>query len=139
MSLNRFEFIGRLTKDPEIKETTSGKKVARIDVAQTKKWKDQSGEKQEKSVFIQFKAWGKSAEILEQYAVKGMQIYVAAEVEPWVQETDNGKKYGTDFTVRDFEFLGSPKKNDSEERITPADVNTAFPDGEEIKLEDIPF
>lgn len=137
MSLNRFEFIGRLTKDPEIKETTNGKKIARIDVAQTKKWKDQSGEKQEKSVFIQFKAWGKSAEILEQYAVKGMQIYVAAEVEPWVQETDNGKKYGTDFTVRDFEFLGSPKKND-DQRITPADVNRTFPD-DDIAIEDIPF
>ncbi len=138
MSLNRFEFIGRLTKDPEIKETTSGKKIARIDVAQTKKWKDASGEKQEKSVFIQFKAWGKSAEILEQYAVKGMQIYVAAEVEPWVQETDNGKKYGTDFTVRDFEFLGSQKKNESEERITLADVNKAFPD-DDIAIGDIPF
>lgn len=125
MSLNRFEFIGRLTKDPEIKETTSGKKIARIDVAQTKKWKDQSGEKQEKSVFIQFKAWGKSAEILEQYAVKGMQIYIAAEVEPWVQETDNGKKYGTDFVVRDFEFLGSPKKK---EGITEGDIDHAFPD-----------
>lgn len=138
MSLNRFEFIGRLTKDPEIKETTSGKKVARIDVAQTKKWKDQSGEKQEKSVFIQFKAWGKSAEILEQYAVKGMKIYVAAEVEPWVQETDNGKKYGTDFTVRDFEFLGSPKKNDDDQRITPADVNRTFP-ADDIAIENIPF
>lgn len=143
MSLNRFEFIGRLTREPEIRETQTGKKVATIDLAQNKKWKNQAGEKQEKSIFMQFKAWGKSAEILEQYATKGMQIYIAAEVEPWVQEKEDGsKKYGHHFTIRDFEFLGSAKKNDGEkedQRITAKDVNRTFPEGEEISIEDIPF
>lgn len=117
-ALNRFDFIGRLTKNPEVKQRENGTKIAILNLAQTKKWKDSHGAKQEKSLFFRFQAYGKAAEILEQYAQKGSQLYISATLEPYEKENDDGTKtYGISFSVKDFELLGS--RNQNTERPEP--------------------
>lgn len=140
MALNRFDIIGRLTKDPEMKSTPGGTMILTLNLAQTKRWKDANGEKQEKSLFFQFKAFGKQGEILQQYTAKGSKIYISAVVEPWEMESQDGggKKYGTSFIVRDFEFLDSKKKEEGPAKITEKDLSSTFGE-DEIAIEDIPF
>ena len=139
MALNRFDIIGRLTKDPEMKSTPGGTMILTLNVAQTKRWKDTNGEKQEKSLFFQFKAFGKQAELLEQYTAKGSKIYISSVVEPWEMDVEGGgKKYGTSFIIRDFEFLDSKKKEEGASKITEKDIDKTFGE-DDIRIEDIPF
>lgn len=58
-ALNRFDFIGRLTKNPEVKTSQAGKDRTLLTLAQDKTWKDANGEKQKKGLFFQFVAYGK--------------------------------------------------------------------------------
>ena len=126
-ALNRFEMIGRLTKDPEIKTSQSGTNRTELNLAQTKTWKNWVWEKQEKSLFFKFTAYGKVGEILAQYTKKWAKLFIAATLEPYQSEKEDGTKtYGISFIVQDFEFLeskgtGKPQKQ------------------EEIDIEDIPF
>ena len=65
-SLNKVQIIGNLGKDPEIRQTQSGDKIASFSVACGEKWKDKStGETKEKTEWINCSAFGKLAEIIE--------------------------------------------------------------------------
>lgn len=122
-TLNRFDFIGRLTKDPEVKTSQSGKDRTLLTLAQDKTWKDANGEKQKKGLFFQFVAYGKVGEILGQYTAKGHKIYLSATLEPYHSENADGTKvYGISLIVQDFEFLESKKAGGA----TAQDADEAF-------------
>lgn len=127
MATNRFEIIGRLTRDPEIKQSSSGKSRTLITLAQDKVWKDQNGEKQKKSLFFSLVAYGKVGEILGQYLTKGSKVYLTATLEPYTKEEDDGSKtYGISLIVQDFEFIDTkPKQNSSD--IDPDFIDDTFP------------
>ena len=129
MALNRFEIIGRLTRDPEIKQSSSGKSRTLITIAQDKVWKDQNGEKQKKSLFFSLVAYGKVGEILGQYLTKGSKVYLTATLEPYTKEEDDGSKtYGISLIVQDFEFIDTrPKQNSSDSEIDPGFIDDTFP------------
>lgn len=126
MATNRFEIIGRLTRDPEIKQSSSGKSRTLITLAQDKVWKDQNGEKQKKSLFFSLVAYGKVGEILGQYLTKGSKVYLTATLEPYTKEEDDGSKtYGISLIVQDFEFIDTkPKQNSSD--IDPDFIDDTF-------------
>ena len=63
--LNKAEIIGRVGKEPEIRETNNGKTIANVTVATTEKWKDQSGAKQEKTEWHRIVVFGKLAEVIK--------------------------------------------------------------------------
>ena len=69
-SLNKVQLIGRLGQDPEIKYTDSGKNVANVSLATSETWKDQSGEKQEKTEWHKLVMWGRLATLAENYLKK---------------------------------------------------------------------
>lgn len=128
MALNRFEIIGRLTKDPEVKQSSTGKNRTLITVAQDKVWKDQEGQKQKKGLFFSFVAYGKVGEILAQYLTKGSKVYLTATLEPYTkEETDGSKTYGVSFIVQDFEFIDTKPKQDPT-GIDPDFIDDTFPD-----------
>lgn len=64
---NRFELIGRIVKDHEIKTLKSGDSVLNFSLAQNHTWKDKSGEKQERAEYFDISAFGKVAEIIAKY------------------------------------------------------------------------
>ena len=111
MNVNKVIIIGRLTRDPELRSTPSGRQVASLSVATSFRYKDQSGQQQERTEFHNVVAWGKQAEVIAQYFVKGQEIYVEGRLETrnW-DDKDSGKKmYRTEIILEKFEFGAKPQ------------------------------
>jgi single-strand DNA-binding protein len=76
MDLNRVMIIGRLTRDPELRNTPNGKAVATVSLATNRIWLDGNGQKQKQTEFHNVVLWSKLAEIANQYLRKGAKIYI---------------------------------------------------------------
>lgn len=108
MDLNKVMLIGRLTRDPESRTIPSGQTVASFSIATSRQWKDQSGQKQEKTEFHNITAWRKLAEIVAQYLKKGKQVYIEGRLETRSWEDQSGvKKYRTEIVADNLIMLGS--------------------------------
>ncbi|MBD3250956.1 single-stranded DNA-binding protein, partial [Candidatus Uhrbacteria bacterium] len=92
MSLNRAQLIGNVTRDPEVRTTTTGQSVANFSVATNAQWTDAQGQKQERSEFHNIVAWGKLGEICGQYLAKGRRVYVEGRLQTRDWETQDGQK-----------------------------------------------
>lgn len=75
-SLNKIEIIGNVTRDPEIKTTPGGAKVATLSVATNRKWKDASGTIQDEVEYHNVVVWRHLADLAEQYINKGKKLYI---------------------------------------------------------------
>jgi len=75
-SFNKVILMGRLTRDPELKQSTSGVKVVDLRLAISEQWKDKNGESQETTCFVDVVVWDKQAEICSQYLAKGRLVLV---------------------------------------------------------------
>ena len=110
-SLNKVMLIGNLTRDPELKYTTSGAAVATFGIATNKSWKDESGEQKELAEFHNIVAWNKLAEICQQLLAKGMKVYLEGSLNTRSWEADDGsKKYRTEVRITDMILLDSKGK-----------------------------
>jgi single-strand DNA-binding protein len=98
MNVNKAMIIGRLVRDPEVRSTPSGQTVTNISVATSYTWKDQSGQKQEKTEYHNVVAWAKRGEVIAQYFVKGQEIYVEGRLETrnWEDKETGKKMYRTE-------------------------------------------
>jgi len=150
MNLNRAMIIGNLTRDPETRTTPSGQTVANFSVATSHFWKDQSGNRQEKTEYHNIVAWGKLAEIVQQYLGKGRKVYVEGRLQTRDWEGQDGvKRYRTEVVADNMIMLdrapagaGGPSAAEGRASGAPpaasAPVAPGSPD-DEIKVEDIPF
>jgi single-strand DNA-binding protein len=109
--MNKVTLIGRLTKDPEIKLTQSGKKIASFSLA-VDDGKDQNGQKL--SQYFNCSAWDQLAELFEQYLKKGHRVAVIGKLQnrSW-DKPDGTKGYATDIQVREMEMLTSRAEAES--------------------------
>ena len=74
---NRVILMGRLAKDPDVRTTPSGQKVARFSLANGREWKDKvTGEKKQETQFHPVQAWGRVAETLGTYTHKGDRLLI---------------------------------------------------------------
>ena len=108
MDLNRVTLLGRLTRDPELKNLPTGKSVATFSVATGRVWKDASGQKQQQSEFHNIVAWGKLGEIANQYLRKGRQVYLEGRLQTrdWTGQ-DGVKRYRTEIVAENLILIGS--------------------------------
>ncbi|HEX5434146.1 MAG TPA: single-stranded DNA-binding protein, partial [Candidatus Angelobacter sp.] len=74
--MNKVILLGNLGKDPEIKYTPSGTPVARFSLATNERYKDKSGEWQERTEWHNIVAWQRLAEIVGEYVKKGSKLYI---------------------------------------------------------------
>ena len=142
MALNKAMVIGNVTQDIELKQTPNGNNVVSFSVATNRKWTDSSGTKQEKVEFHNIVAWGKLAELVNNYVVKGSKIYVEGRLETKTWEGEDGKKrYKTEIVLEQIEFLWSkPNGETTSAPATKTATKTApAPKAEEVSIEDIPF
>lgn len=104
--LNRVEIIGYVAKDPEVRETNSGKRVCNLTVPTSRKWGEQETTEWHKLV-----AWDRLAEICEKYVTKGtlLQIEGALQTRPW-EDKDGNKRYQTEIVVQRMLLLPSGGK-----------------------------
>lgn len=107
-SCNRADIIGNVTKDPEMRTTTSGQKVLTVGVATNERWKDKAtGEMKEKAEFHNVVVWGETAEEVAQFVKKGMRVFVSGRVQTRSWETQAGaKRYTTEVIADTVSVLG---------------------------------
>ncbi len=110
--LNRVMLIGRLCRDPEMKYTQQGTAICNMTIATSESWTDKStGEKQEKTEWHRCVSFGKQAEVLGKYLVKGSQVYIEGKLQTRQYEKDGQTHYATEIVVQDFTFLGGGKQS----------------------------
>ena len=106
-SLNKVMLIGNVGMDPEIRATSSGTRVAKVTLATSSSWTNQSGEKVEKTEWHRLTFFGRLVDIVEQYVKKGDRLYVEGRIEYSQTEGDSGPKYWTDIVITEMVMLGS--------------------------------
>ena len=75
-SVNKVILVGNLGRDAELRYTPGGAAVSKFSIATTEVWNDKAGQKQERTEWHNIDLWGKQAETLTEYLVKGKQVYV---------------------------------------------------------------
>lgn len=137
--------IGRLTRDPELKNTPTGKAVATISLATNRIWIDAKGQKQKQVEFHNVVLWTKLAEIANQYLRKGGKVYMEGRLQTreWTGQ-DGVKRYRTEIVGENMIMLdsrpagatGSPSVSNEPTMMSEAPQEVIE---EEVKVEDIPF
>jgi single-strand DNA-binding protein len=106
MSVNKVLILGFLGADPETKTLDTGKTVSKLRVATSKKWKDKEGKAQEKTEWHQVSVWGPMATTCDKYLKKGSQVFIEGELTTKMYEKDGEKKYSTEITANNVQFIG---------------------------------
>ncbi len=137
-NLNECRFIGRLTRDAELKYLPNGTAVCEFGIGINYNYKTDAGEKREQSTFLNFKAWANKAEVIAKHVKKGDPLFIAAraEVESWDDKASGQKRSKVVFVVDSFEFLAPRRESttDSSPINPPADTLGLTP-----AADDIPF
>lgn len=116
-SLNKVFLIGRLTRDPDLRYIPSGAAVVSFGLATSRIYTTQSGEKKEEVCFVRVVAWGRQAEVCNQYLNKGRLILVEGRLQYRSWETPEGGKRNT-LEVRADRVQFLERKPDSAEAAT---------------------
>ena len=153
-SVNKVILIGNLGKDPEVKYTPQGTAVAKFSIATTDRFKDKSGEWQDRTEWHNIVAWARTAEIAGEYLKKGRSVYIEGSLRTssWDDKATGQKKYKTEVVVNDLVLLGggrgdgggSSESGGSHSSASHFDQRTPEPEHEPagaspITDEDIPF
>lgn len=115
-NLNRVTLIGNLTRDVELKYTGKGTAIADISIAVNRKWKDQDNQMKEETTFVDLTAFGKTAELAQQYLAKGSSCYFEGRLnlETWEDKTTQQKRTKMKVIIENMQFLGGKKESGSQ-------------------------
>ncbi|WP_281634259.1 single-stranded DNA-binding protein [Flavobacterium luteolum] len=103
---NKVQLIGNVGNDPEIKTLESGRKLAHLTIATNEIYRNDKGEKVEQTEWHRITAWGKTAEIIEKYVVKGREIAVEGKLTHRSYDDKNGeKRYITEVVIDEILLL----------------------------------
>ena len=138
--MNKFQFMGRLTRDPEARFTqNTNTPVTTFSVAVNRRFANQNGERQ--ADFVNIVAWNKTGEFCSKYFKKGQQVGIIGRIQTRTWDDQNGqKRYATDYIVENAYFADSRRDN------AGANEDVSIPsssiDGEFITVDDneeLPF
>ena len=105
---NHVQLIGNIGDDPVVTNLESGRKVAKFQLATNERYKNANGEKVQNTDWHTIVAWGKTAEIVEKYAIKGKEIGVLGKLKTRNYETKEGTtRYVTEVVADEILLLGS--------------------------------
>ncbi|MBI2121547.1 MAG: single-stranded DNA-binding protein [Candidatus Sungbacteria bacterium] len=161
MNLNKAFVLGNLTRDPELRQTATGQAVCSFGIATNRFYTDSTGQKQKQAEFHNVVAWGRQAEIVNQYLKKGSLVLVEGRLQTrnW-QDQQGQKHWRTEIIAEKIQLgprqtgggYGGPSGDDSgpsdpvprgpvprsavPEEATPVIDLT---ENEEINVKDIPF
>jgi len=147
MNLNKAFIIGRLTADVKLRTTPSGQPVASFGVATNRYWTDKSGERQEKTDFHNIVVWGKTAEIANQYLIKGSVVFIEGRIETRSWDAPDGtKKWRTEIIAERLQLGPKPRGEaegrqpaaSKEEKLAEIQLDEENPP-EDINPDEVPF
>lgn len=143
MFLNRVFILGNLTRDPDTRALPSGQPVANFSVATNRVFYDKNRQKQERVEFHNVVAFGRTAEIVQQYLKKGSLVLIEGRLRTRRWQDSSGNKRSRTEIVTERMQMGpragkiippsSPKEKTAKEEIP------IIEEGEEIDVKDIPF
>lgn len=145
MDLNRATLIGNVTRDVELRTTAGGQNVALFSIATNQQWKDASGTVQKRAEYHNLVAWGKLADICQQYLTKGTKIYAEGRLQTREWEAqDATKKTRTEIVLENMIMLspkaaGAPRTAPAPTGQPPAYQPQGTAPTQDINPEDIPF
>jgi single-strand DNA-binding protein len=151
MNLNKVLIVGRLTADPQLRNTPGGQAVTSFGVATNRVWTDKNGAKQEEAEFHNVVVWGRQAEIATQFLVKGSVVLIEGRLRTRSWTDKNGQPRRTTEIISERMQLGprpqgggrgAPAGAPPEEITTPQEeIPTVNLDegSVEVKPEDLPF
>lgn len=135
--MNRIVLVGRLTRDPEVKYTSSGVAVTNFGLAVDRRFRNAQGERE--TDFINIVAWRKTAELCGQYLSKGRQVAIEGTLQMRKYQTSQGENRTVYEVVADnVEFLGS-KQDGGGPAPSHDDSDAPPPSGDEPEDDDLPF
>lgn len=133
---NKVILMGNLTRDVEMRTTPSGQTVANFSLAVSRSWKDQNGQTQEQTSFINCVAWGKVGEIIAQYTSKGSPLLVSGRLDQRsYEDKDGNKRQAVEVIVEDFNFIGGGRGDNAE--AAPATSPSSSSKSKDVVIEDI--
>jgi len=144
MNLNKVFVLGRLTADPQVKTTSTGQQVANFGVATNRIWNDKSGNRQQEVEYHNIVVWGRQAEIVGQFLLKGSLILIEGRIRTRTWQNQQGQSQKTTEIIGERIQLG-PRPTSIEKEFTkkPLEaVKQKLPEidiEEEVKAEDLPF
>jgi len=141
-SLNKAILIGNLGADPEVRSTANGSRVATISLATSRVWRNQAGERQEKTEWHRVVLWNNRgnalADVVERYCRKGDKVYVEGSIEyrSW-QDREGQTRYTTEISARELILL-SGRSADSGESPSGARMASSAAQARDESFGDIP-
>ncbi len=138
-SLNKAMIIGRLGKDPDVRYTQSNTAVANMSIATSERYKDKSGEWKEKTEWHKVVAWGRTAEVCQEYLKKGSLVFIEGSLQTnkW-EDNDGNTRYTTEIKTFRMQMLDSKNSsNGNQGGNQPVSSNVDLND-EDID-DDLPF
>lgn len=115
--MNKVFLIGRLTKEPELRHSKSGKPMANFNLAVNRMYLNQEG-KQETD-FLNINVWGAKAENCGKYLHKGSQVAVEGSIQVNIYEKEGKKVYSTEINASNVQFLDSKPKTETQKENNP--------------------
>jgi single-strand DNA-binding protein len=118
--VNRATIIGRLGQDPEVRYMPNGNAVANFTVATSEQWKDQQGQKQEKTEWHRITIYGKLAEIAGKYLHKGSNVYLEGRLQTreWTDQ-QQVKRYTTEIIANEMQMLDGAPQQQGQQQAQP--------------------
>lgn len=150
MNLNKVFIVGNLTRDPELRQTSAGQAVCTFGIATNRFFNDASGQKQKQTEFHTAVAWGRNAEIVNQYLKKGSSILVEGRLRTRSWQDAEGRKHWRTEVIAERIQLGprsaagavSAPRAEETPQVPPQDQTPIIElpeEGGEIDPKEIPF
>ena len=144
-NLNKVMLMGNLTRDPELRYTPNNTAVTNLGMAINRRWRNQQGEQQEETTFVDLEAFGRTAEVLNQYLKKGRPVFIEGrlKLDQW-QNREGQNRSKLKVVVEQFQFIDQRGEGDgggggggrgAQQGAPPADG----PAHEPVEGDDIPF
>lgn len=136
--MNNVSLIGRLTKDPDLRYTSSGMAVATFSLAVQRSFRNKEGNYE--ADFINCVCWNKSGETLANHVKKGQRIGVTGRIQTRNYENEQGNRvYVTEVVVEGFTFLEKKDENQNSNQGGFGAKQGGFNQGPTITSDDLPF
>lgn len=133
--LNKVLLIGRLTRDPELRQTQNGGAVANFGLAMNRTFKV-GDERREETTFVDVSVFGKQAESVNEYCQKGKQVLVEGRLNLDQWESSDGEKRSKLTVIADrVQFMSNERAADGDDVTTTAASNNGASSGDD----DLPF
>jgi len=145
-NFNKVLLMGNLTRDPEVRTTPSGMKIAKLGLAVNRRYRTRDDETREETTFVDLDAFGNQAEIIERYCQKGSPLFVEGRLRLDQWETNSGdKRSKLTVVVENFQLMSGGSDRSDESRPGPAASggssrgSSPAGDSDNFEDDDVPF